>query len=112
MTDQHHSTATRFEHVMLELGDEVGALLLYTDPELHGREIEISASGTAGERSHKQVHRRELGGRAVHVAVFDHLGAGEYTLWLDGHPQGPCVQVDAGAITEVYWRSTQGGKDQ
>jgi hypothetical protein len=112
MTDHHHSTATRSEHVMLELGDDVGALLLYTGPELHGREIEISSAGTAGERAHKQVHRRLVQGRAVHAAVFDHLGAGEYTLWLDGLPQEPRVHVDAGAITEVDWHSNQGGKDR
>jgi hypothetical protein len=112
MTDHHHSTATRSEHVMLELGDDVGALLLYTGPELHGREVEISASGTAGRRSHKQVHRRMVQGRTVHAAVFDQLGAGEYTLWLDGFPQASCVHVDAGAITEVDWASNQGGNDR
>lgn len=109
MTDHHHSTATRSEHVMLELGDDVGALLLYTGPELHGREVEISASGAVGKRPHKQVHRRMVDGRAVHAAVFDHLGAGEYTLWLDGRPQGSRVHVDGGAVTEVDWHSNQGG---
>ena len=97
---------------MLDLGPDAGALLLYTGPDLHGREIEISAAGTAGERSHKQVHRRMVDGRAVHAAVFHHLGAGEYTLWLDGLPQAPCVHVDAGAITEVDWHANQGGKDR
>lgn len=112
MSDHHHSTATRSEHVMLELGDDVGALLLYTGPELHGREIEISAAGWAGKRSHKQVHRRLVHGRPVHAAVFDGLGAGEYTLWLDGRPHAPCIRVDAGAIAEVDWHSKEGGKDR
>ncbi len=112
MTDHHHSNAVRSEHVMLELGPEVGALLLYTSPELHGREIEISGAGREGERSHKQVHRRLVQGRAVHAAVFDHLGAGEYTLWLDGLPHVPCVRVDEGAVTEVDWHSNQGGKER
>lgn len=111
MTDHHHSTSNRSEHVMLELGDGVGALLLYTGADLHGREIEISASGADEKRSHKQVHRRLIHGRAVHAAVFDNLGAGEYTLWLDDVPQATCVHVDGGAVTELDWRnnSTQGG---
>jgi hypothetical protein len=112
MTDHHHSTATRSEHVMLELGDDVGALLLYTGPELHGREVEISAAGATGKRPHKQVHRRMVHGLTVHAAVFDRLGAGEYTLWLDGLPQAPRVHVDAGAITEVDWASNEGGNDR
>jgi hypothetical protein len=81
-----HATDARPEHVMLELGPGVGALVLRTGPDLHGAEIEISPAGRDGERSHKQVHERLVAGRPLYGAVFETLPAGEYTLWLDDEP--------------------------
>ena len=77
-----HSTDVRPEHVMLDLGPGVGALVLHTDASLHGHEIEISPAGSDDERSHKQVHERPAGGRPLYAAVFESLPEGEYTLWL------------------------------
>ena len=60
-----HSTDARPEHVMLDLGPGVGALVLHTDRELHGMEIEISPAGRDDERGHKQVHERPVAGRPL-----------------------------------------------
>ena len=73
----HHSTDSRPEHVMLDLGPGVGALVLHTGADLHGVEIEISPSGSDEDRSHKQVHERPAGGRPVYAAVFDRVPEGE-----------------------------------
>jgi hypothetical protein len=104
MADHHHSTAARSEHVMLELGDDVGALVLYTDPELHGEEIELSSSGSDDLRTHKQVHARPLGGETIYAAVFDRVDAGEYTLWHHGSARDRGVRVSGAAVTELDWR--------
>ena len=119
MEDHHHSRAPRFEHVMLELGADLGALVLYADPELHGKEIELSATGSDDTRSHKQVHARAVGGETIYAAVFDRLDAGGYTLWLDGIPHERSVSVEGAAVTELDWRSTinrqqseRGGKNR
>ena len=37
---ENHSARPHPEHVVLEIGDDLGALIVYTDPELHGTEIE------------------------------------------------------------------------
>jgi hypothetical protein len=102
MTRTHdHSTDARPEHVMLDLGPGVGALVLHTDATLHGKEIEISPAGSDEERSHKQVHERPVAGRPLYGAVFDSLAAGDYTLWLDDRPLRRDVVVAGAAVTEI-----------
>jgi hypothetical protein len=99
--NHHHSKDPRPEHVMLDLGPGVGALVLHTAADLHGVEIEISPSGSDEDRSHKQVHERPAGGRPVYAAVFDSVPAGEYTLWLDGAPLRRHVAVAGASVTDI-----------
>jgi hypothetical protein len=99
--NHHHSKDARPEHVMLDLGPGVGALVLHTEADLHGVEIEISPSGADDSRSHKQVHERPAAGRPLYAAVFDRLPAGEYTLWLDGHALRREVAVAGAAVTDL-----------
>jgi hypothetical protein len=102
VTPNHdHSTDARPEHVMLDLGPGVGALVLHTGADLHGAEIEISPAGHDDDRSHKQVHERPVGGRSLYGAVFDRLPAGDYTLWLDGGPLRRGVAVVGAAVTDI-----------
>ena len=102
MSHNHdHSTDVRPEHVMLDLGPGVGALLLRTGSDLHGAEIEISPAGDDTSRTHKQVHERPAGGRPLYAAVFDRLSAGEYTLWLDDRPLRRDVAVADAAVTDI-----------
>lgn len=99
--NHHHSTDARPEHVMLDLGPGVGALVLRTGASLHGMEIEISPAGRDDERSHKQVHERPVAGRPLYGAVFDSLPAGEYTLWLADRPLQRHVAVAEAAVTQL-----------
>ena len=102
MTRTHdHSTDARPEHVMVDLGQGVGALVLHTAADLHGAEIEISPAGHDGQRSHKQVHERPVAGRPLYGAVFEALPAGEYTLWLDDEPLCRGVAVTEAAVTDI-----------
>ena len=102
MTHNHdHSTDPRPEHVMLDLGPGAGALVLHTDADLHGVEIEISPTARDEERSHKQVHERRVAGRSLYGAVFDSLPAGEYTLWLDDQPLRRHVAVAGAVVTHL-----------
>jgi hypothetical protein len=104
VTNHHHSKDARPEHVMLELGPGVGALVLHTGSDLHGVEIEISPAGRDGERSHKQVHERPVAGRPLYGAVFERLPAGEYTLWLDDEPLRRGVAVAGAAVTDITFK--------
>ena len=100
-SNHHHSKDPRPEHVLLDLGPGVGALVLSTGADLHGKEIEISPAGRDEERSHKQVHERPVAGRPLYGAVFDSLPAGEYTLWLDDAPLRRHVAVAGAAVTDL-----------
>ena len=86
---------------MLDLGPGVGALVLHTAADLHGKEIEISPTGRDEERSHKQIHERPVAGRPYYGAVFESLPAGEYTLWLDDRPLRRDVAVAGAAVTDI-----------
>jgi hypothetical protein len=117
MSDAHHThthahptedyaARTHPEFVVLELGERLGALILHTDRDMHGVEVEISPDGDPHDRSHKQVLERSLGGRAAFTAVFDALAAGSYTLWVDGQPRARGVGIQGGLVAELDWTSS------
>ena len=102
----HHHDAgeVRLQHVVLELGDGIGALIVHTDPELLGAEIEISPSGDDGCRSHKAVLRRAAGQYESCALVYDNLPAGSYTLWIDDVARARDVRVESGTVAALDWR--------
>jgi hypothetical protein len=101
---ESYSARKHPEFVVLEIGDDVGALILRTDPEMHGKEIEISPAEDDGLRSHKEVLERSLDGYPAFTAVFDGLRGGAYTLWAPGRDPVRGVTVSGGEITQLDWR--------
>jgi hypothetical protein len=93
------------EFVVLEIGEGLGALIVHTDPALHGVEIEISPAGQDDARQHKDVLERPLGGEPRFSAVFDQLPEGSYTLWVRGEARARDVQVTDSAVGELDWRA-------
>lgn len=96
--------------VVLDIGGEIGALIVHANPALRGREIEISPKANAAKRTHTDVLEREFGGRRVWVAVFPELPEGEYSLWRDVMTDEP-VTIAGGGITEVNWRDVTDADD-
>jgi hypothetical protein len=96
----HHHAEIRAQPVLLDLGDGVGALIVHTDPELLGVEIEISPAGHDTARQHKEVLRRSMGQTVATVLVYDNLEEGDYTLWLDNRAIARGVRVDDGRVSE------------
>lgn len=92
------------EFVVLDIGQDVGALIIHADRGMHGVEIEISPAGADNQRSHKEVLERRMGGEPAFTAVFDAIPEGSYTLWLDGRPRVRDVVIEAGRIAELDWR--------
>ena len=102
----HHNPAVvRSQPVVLDLGDGIGALIVHTDPELLGVEVEISRAGADGDRQHKEVLQRTLGLATVNVLVYDSLPEGEYTLWVDDVAWTRYVRIESGSVAELDWRS-------
>jgi hypothetical protein len=107
--DDHHHAAHRphAEPVVLEIGAELGALIVYTDPDLLHTEVEISPAADDTSRSHKDVLERVVDGCSLYTAVFDRMPGGEYTLWHEGAALSRGVRVPAGAIAELDWTSAR-----
>lgn len=87
--------------VILELGGDIGALILQAPPSLAGREIEISPAG--GSRTHSLVRERRTEAGLSYAAVYPGLPAGEYTVWRDdGLPAGQ-VTISGGHASQFRW---------
>jgi hypothetical protein len=102
----HHHDAheARAQPVVLDLGDGIGALIVHTDPDLLGVEVEISPAGADADRQHKEVLMRSLGSTAAAVLVYDNLPEGDYTLWVRDVPWARGVHVAGGEVAELDWR--------
>src|SRR5436189_4817181 len=105
MRVEHHEHRVHTEPVVLEIGGELGALVVYTDAVLLHEEIEISPAADDERRSHKDVLERLVEGRSVHAAVFDRLEHGAYTLWHRDEERARGVVVAGGEIAELDLRS-------
>ncbi len=95
--------------VVLDIGPHAGALVLYTDEDLAGAEIEIRPGGAQWLGTHTAVRERHVGGRVLHAGVFGSLAARMYDLRLKGGGPGSfrlTVEVVAGAVTEARVPST------
>jgi len=102
-----YADRTHPEYIVLDIGEEYGALIVHTDPGLHGVEVEISPVGADAERQHKEVLERNIGGRPAFTAVFDRLAEGRYTLWVADEARAREVAVAGGEIAELDWTSNR-----
>ncbi|HEV2781611.1 MAG TPA: hypothetical protein VGX25_19685 [Actinophytocola sp.] len=92
------------DSLVLDIGGDIGALVIHTGPEHSETEIEISP-GRDGTvlRSHNVVHARHGRHGTSYSAVFPSVPAGEYTIWRrDDTPQGS-VTILGGQVTEHHW---------
>jgi hypothetical protein len=88
--------------VMLDIGGDVGALIVYVDAELLGREIEARPAGHDARPAHASVLERTTADGPRHAVVIPALQAGGYELWLDGGISIGSARVERGAVTEVH----------
>jgi hypothetical protein len=91
--------------VVLDIGNDVGALVLETPAALLGREIEVSPVGgvMAAGRTHSLVRERRTAAGTSYAAVYPGLVAGRYLIWR--HTDIPVgeVTVDGGRVTRFRW---------
>lgn len=109
MTHHHEQYSARKhpEFVVLDIGEDVGALIIHADPQLHGTEIEISPAADDARRSHKEVLERRTAEGPAFTAVFDGLPTGEHTLWVHGEARARGVKIDGGTVAELDWRAAR-----
>ena len=104
--------------VVLALGADIGALILYTPAEMDRVEIEISRDDEPGghshsdahshtdshsHRTHSQVRERPMGTVTEYAAVYPGLHAGQYTIWRDKHTPADTITITGGKVTTCRW---------
>ena len=104
--------------VLLDIGGDVGALVVTMPPALEGCEVEIRPAGGEpgadhprhGHVQHVAVVPRPVAGRVRHSVVFPELVAGTYELYR--RPAGPVelrVRITGGRVTDAVWPSSASG---
>ena len=89
--------------VVLDIGDDVGALIIITPATMAGEEIHVSPVRDPAGRTHAVVRERRLGPASSYAAVYPALPAGEYTIWRDGGRPAGTVSIDGGVATSYRW---------
>ncbi|UTI64004.1 hypothetical protein NBH00_22020 [Paraconexibacter antarcticus] len=97
------------EPVVLNIGGNLGALVVYWDATQLDTPIEISPAGHDDDRQHQHVLERPLHGQTFYAAVFDQIHEGPHTLWVRGQPRARNVTIVAGQVTELHWEGTDTG---
>ena len=96
------STQVQGGPVVLDIGGDIGALIVFLPERFAGTEIEI---GVAGEKpfTHTGVHPRGEGEHRRLTAVYPELTTGDYQLQHpgDGSALGPVVHVEGGVLAEL-----------
>jgi hypothetical protein len=100
-----HIERVHTEPIVLDIGGDIGALIIYTDPDSVGREIELSPKDRRTKRVHNQVHERSFNGMSLFAAVYPDLHAGEYDVWGKEACPTATVTITGGAVATLDWRS-------
>jgi hypothetical protein len=102
---EHNYGPSRAGSVVLELGGDIGILILDAPAGLVGREIEISlAAGDTGAcRTHSLVRERVTAVGVSYAALYVSLPAGEYVVWRDDDTPAGTVTVRGGEIVHFRW---------
>ena len=120
--------------VVLDIGGDVGALIVHTDASMHLVEIEISPNDEHGMdvfqaehpheaehthddgeghshthahtpgTTHVAVHERRLGNETRYAAIYPGLREGDYTLWNQDRTPAATVHIIGGKVVELDWR--------
>ncbi|MEO9222586.1 MAG: hypothetical protein ABI251_12600 [Mycobacteriaceae bacterium] len=102
MPETNENASVQGGPVVLDIGGDIGALLVFLPESFAGTEIEI---GLAGEMpfTHTGVHPRGEGENRRQTAVYPELTTGDYQLRHpgDGSVLGPVVHVEGGALAEL-----------
>jgi len=100
----HESPGAR-EGLILDVGGEFGGLVLFTDAEYEGVEIEVSPVGEDDTRTHALVLERQAGSGVAHAAVYVELPRGDYTVWHPVGSQWGVATIEGGSIGQLDLRS-------
>jgi hypothetical protein len=92
--------------VILDIGEGVGAAVIFTDSDLEGAELEIRPASDEWRGVHTAVRERTLGAVVRYAGVFGSLAEGNWELRVRGSTdEQPVlgVTVVGGSVVEAFW---------
>jgi hypothetical protein len=101
----HHHHAPQGGPVVFDIGDDIGALIVYLDEVLEGTEVPIEWDRNPDKDVHTGVWRRSVGADSVVVAVYPELIEGRYHLPALGGHAARDVNIVGGQVAEIDLRS-------
>ena len=99
---EHTLDTSAFGAVLLDIGGDVGALVVSVPEALVGQEIEVRALGSA-RRTHTVAYGYGSGSERTVSAVFPELAAGDYELEPAGGGRALRVTIHGGRVSELAW---------
>jgi hypothetical protein len=92
--------------VVIDIGEGVGAAVIFTNSDLNGAELEIRPASEEWRGVHTAVRERRPGGVVRYAAVFGSLDEGNWELRVRGSTDDQPVldiSVLGGSVVEVRW---------
>lgn len=89
--------------MVMEVGDGVGALVVYTPDTLAGIEIELARRGDDHQFVHTEVRERQLPEGVIFAGVFPAVPSGEYTLLPVAALPALDVRIEGGRVAQLTW---------
>jgi hypothetical protein len=90
--------------VVINVGEHLGALVLASDVQRSGIEVEIHPVSAPDARTHVWVLPREGRDGVVYAAIFPSLESGDYAILNVDGSIGDVVSVPANQVTYATWR--------
>ncbi len=91
--------------MVLDIGGDRGALVVWVPPSLDGHELELRRVEVPWQGRHTAVRPRDLGIGRRFAAVFGTLVEGRYQARVRGTDSPPVIEAEVagGSIAEVVW---------
>jgi len=92
--------------VFIDVGDGVGAAVIYTESDLDGAELEIRPAAEEWRGHHTAVRERRFAGTVQFAAVFGSLAEGDWELRVRGSSDvqpALAVRVAGASVAEARW---------
>lgn len=94
-------TAGPAEALVLDIGGDIGALILYAQEGCLGREIDLTPAGQPRTHHlHTMIRRRRAFDRELIAGVFAEVVAGDYTVWGLNDVALGVVTIKGGEVSE------------
>src|SRR6266571_7056982 len=91
------------ENAVLDIGEDIGALVIYTGQEMLGKEIEVSPKGNDAQKIHTAVLERKVNGRTLFAALFLELPEGDYITLTTPSSE---ISIIGGQFAELNWQAS------